>query len=50
MVALGVSGWYRTHMRNDRTRIILDLVDHGNTERALKILLEDKGISVKSED
>jgi uncharacterized membrane protein YkvA (DUF1232 family) len=48
MVALGVSSYWRTQMRNDKTKTILELVDHGNTERALQLLLEDKGISVKT--
>lgn len=50
MVALGVSGWCRTYMRDARTKTVLDLVDHGNTERALQLLLEDKGVSIKSRE
>jgi uncharacterized membrane protein YkvA (DUF1232 family) len=48
MVALGISGWYRTNMRDAKTKTVLELVDHGNTERALQLLLEDKGISIKA--
>jgi uncharacterized membrane protein YkvA (DUF1232 family) len=47
MVVLGLSGWYRTNLRDAKTKTVLELVDHGNTERALQLLLEDKGISVK---
>jgi uncharacterized membrane protein YkvA (DUF1232 family) len=47
MVILGLSGWYRTSMRHEKTKMVLDLVDHGNTEKALQLLLEDKGITIK---
>ncbi len=47
MVILGVSGWYRSNIRDAKTKTVLELVDHGNTERALQLLLEDKGISIK---
>jgi uncharacterized membrane protein YkvA (DUF1232 family) len=48
MVILGMASWWKTRMRNEKTKTILDLVDHGNTERAFQLLLEDKGISVKA--
>ncbi|MCY6492298.1 DUF1232 domain-containing protein [Leptolyngbya sp. GGD] len=47
MVILGVSGWYRTKLRDIKTKTILELVNHGNNERALQLLLEDKGISIR---
>lgn len=50
MTVLGVSAWYRTKMRDLKTKTVLELVDHGNTQRALQLLLEDKGISIEMED
>lgn len=47
MVILGVSAWYRTKMRDTKTKTILELVNDGNNERALQLLLEDKGISIR---
>jgi uncharacterized membrane protein YkvA (DUF1232 family) len=46
MVFLGASVWYRARIRDLKTKTILDLVNHGNTQRALQLLLEDKGIAI----
>jgi uncharacterized membrane protein YkvA (DUF1232 family) len=48
MVVLGVSSWYKTKMAAVKTKTILELVDHGNKEKALQMLLKDKGIDFKS--
>lgn len=50
MVTLGISGWYRTKMRDLKTKTILELVNYGNNERALQLLLEDKGISIRNNE
>ncbi|WP_414756198.1 YkvA family protein [Anabaena sp. CCY 9910] len=50
MVVLGISGWYRTKMREVTTKNFLDLVNHGNNQKALQLLLEDKGITIISKE
>lgn len=47
LVVLGVSSWYRNKLRDVKTKTVLELIDHGNNQKALQILLEDKGIAVK---
>jgi uncharacterized membrane protein YkvA (DUF1232 family) len=47
LVLLGVSSWYRNKLRDVRTKTVLELIDHGNSQKAMQLLLEDKGISVK---
>ncbi len=47
MVFVGVSGWYRTHMREVNTTTILEIVNQGNHSLALELLLKDKGLSVQ---
>jgi uncharacterized membrane protein YkvA (DUF1232 family) len=44
---LGVSSWYRNKLRDVKTKAVLELIDHGNSQKALQMLLEDKGIAIK---
>ncbi|MGB8702339.1 MAG: DUF1232 domain-containing protein [Thermosynechococcaceae cyanobacterium] len=44
---LGLSSLYRNKLRDIKTKTILELIDDGNSKRALKMLLEDKGITIK---
>jgi uncharacterized membrane protein YkvA (DUF1232 family) len=48
MVSLGVSAWYRNKMRETKTETVLELVNYGNRDRALQLLLEDKGITINT--
>ncbi|PZD71800.1 hypothetical protein C1752_04565 [Acaryochloris thomasi RCC1774] len=43
---LGLSSIYRNKFRDVKTNTILELIDDGNNQKALKMLLEDKGISI----
>jgi uncharacterized membrane protein YkvA (DUF1232 family) len=47
MLLLGLSSWYRNKLRDIKTKTVLELIDHGNSQKALQVLLEDKGIAVK---
>jgi uncharacterized membrane protein YkvA (DUF1232 family) len=44
---LGISSWYRNKLRDVKTKAVLELIDHGNSQKALQMLLEDKGIAIK---
>lgn len=44
---LGVSSWYRNKLRDVKTKTVLELIDHGNSQKALQMLLEDKGVAIK---
>jgi uncharacterized membrane protein YkvA (DUF1232 family) len=44
---LGLSSVYRNKLRDVKTKTILELIDDGNNQKALKMLLEDKGITIK---
>lgn len=44
---LGLSSLYRNKVREVKTKTILELIDDGNSQKALQMLLEDKGITVK---
>jgi uncharacterized membrane protein YkvA (DUF1232 family) len=44
---LGLSSIYRNKFRDVKTDTILELIDDGNNQKALTMLLEDKGISIK---
>jgi uncharacterized membrane protein YkvA (DUF1232 family) len=46
--ALGLSSVYRHKLREVKTETILELIDDGNNQRALQMLLEDKGITIKN--
>jgi uncharacterized membrane protein YkvA (DUF1232 family) len=45
-IALGISSIYRNKFREVKTNTILELIDDGNNQKALKMLLEDKGIAI----
>ncbi|NJK29904.1 MAG: DUF1232 domain-containing protein [Acaryochloris sp. RU_4_1] len=47
---LGVSSLYRNKLRDVKTKTILELIDDGNSQKALQMLLEDKGITIKDEE
>ncbi len=47
MLLLGVSGIFRNFTRQNKTKTILELVNDSNREKALNLLLEDKGITIK---
>lgn len=44
---LGLSSLYRNKLRDVKTETILELIDDGNHQKALQMLLEDKGITIK---
>ncbi len=44
---LGLSSIYRNKFRDVKTDTILELIDDGNNQKALTMLLEDKGIALK---
>jgi uncharacterized membrane protein YkvA (DUF1232 family) len=46
VLLLGVSSIYRNKFRDVKTNTILELIDDGNNQKALTMLLEDKGISI----
>jgi uncharacterized membrane protein YkvA (DUF1232 family) len=46
VLLLGVSSIYRNRFRDVKTNTILELIDDGNNQKALKMLLEDKGIAI----
>jgi uncharacterized membrane protein YkvA (DUF1232 family) len=46
MVALGISGWHRNQLRDDKTKTVITMVNQGNIENALQLLLEDKGMTI----
>lgn len=45
---LGLSSLYRNKLRDVKTKTIVELIDDGNNQKALQMLLEDKGIIIKS--
>jgi len=47
IVLLGLSALYRNKLRDVKTQTILEMIDDGNHRKALKMLLEDKGIEVR---
>jgi uncharacterized membrane protein YkvA (DUF1232 family) len=47
VLLLGVSSIYRNKFRDVKTNTILELIDDGNNQKALTMLLEDKGISIQ---
>jgi uncharacterized membrane protein YkvA (DUF1232 family) len=47
VLLLGLSSLYRNKLRDVKTETILELIDDGNHQKALQMLLEDKGITVK---
>jgi uncharacterized membrane protein YkvA (DUF1232 family) len=47
VLLLGLSSLYRNKLRDVKTKTILELIDTGNHPKALQMLLEDKGITVK---
>ncbi|MGP1384650.1 MAG: YkvA family protein [Thainema sp.] len=44
---LGLSSLYRNKLRDVKTKTIVELIDDGNNQKALQMLLEDKGITIK---
>ena len=50
VMLLGVSSLYRNKLRDVKTKTILELIDGGNRQKALQMLLEDKGIQIKDQD
>ena len=47
VLLLGLSSLYRNKLREVKTKTILELIDDGNNQKALQMLLEDKGITIK---
>lgn len=47
VLLLGLSSLYRNKLRDVKTQTILELIDDGNHQKALQMLLEDKGIAIK---
>jgi uncharacterized membrane protein YkvA (DUF1232 family) len=47
VLLLGLSGIYRNKFRDVKTNTILELIDDGNNQKALTMLLEDKGIAIR---
>ncbi|WP_346292821.1 YkvA family protein [Sphaerothrix gracilis] len=53
MTSLGTYVWYRNSMREQKTTTILemvkqdDILDHRNVEKALQLLLEDRGVHIE---
>jgi uncharacterized membrane protein YkvA (DUF1232 family) len=47
VLLLSVSSIYRNKFRDVKTNTILELIDDGNNQKALTMLLEDKGISIQ---
>ncbi len=47
VLLLGLSSLYRNKLRDVKTATILELIDDGNHQKALQMLLEDKGITIK---
>ncbi len=45
---LGLSSLYRNKLRDVKTKTIVELIDDGNNQKALQMLLEDKGITIKN--
>ncbi|MBL1176289.1 MAG: DUF1232 domain-containing protein [Pantanalinema sp. GBBB05] len=50
VLLLGVSSLYRNKLRDVKTKTILELIDGGNRQKALQMLLEDKGIQIKDQE
>ena len=50
VLLLGLSSLYRNKLRDVKTETILELIDDGNHQKALQMLLEDKGITVKEKE
>ncbi|MGF1602843.1 MAG: YkvA family protein [Thermosynechococcaceae cyanobacterium] len=46
VLLLGLSSIYRNKFRDVKTNTILELIDDGNNQKALTMLLEDKGIAL----
>ncbi len=46
VLLLGVSSLYRNKLRDVKTNTVIELIDGGNRQKALQLLLEDKGIRV----
>ena len=50
VLLLGLSSLYRNKLRDVKTKTILELIDDGNSSKALQMLLEDKGVRIKAKD
>jgi hypothetical protein len=42
-----LSSLYRNKVREVKTKTILELIDDGNSQKALQMLLEDEGITIE---
>jgi hypothetical protein len=42
-----LSSFYRNKVREVKTKTILELIDDGNSQKALQMLLEDKEITIE---
>lgn len=47
ILLLGLSALYRNKLRDVKIQTILEMIDDGNHQKALQMLLEDKGITIK---
>ncbi|UBF30541.1 DUF1232 domain-containing protein (plasmid) [Kovacikia minuta CCNUW1] len=50
VLLLGLSSLYRNKLRDVKTKTILELIDDGNSQKALQMLLEDKGVRIKDKE
>ncbi len=50
VLLLGLSSLYRNKLRDVKTKTILELIDDGNNQKALQMLLEDKGVRIKDKE
>jgi uncharacterized membrane protein YkvA (DUF1232 family) len=50
VLLLGMSSLYRNKLRDVKTNTIVELIDGGNRQKALQMLLEDKGIRIKDQN
>ena len=49
VLLVGISSLYRNRLRDVKTNTIVELIDGGNRQKALQMLLEDKGIRIKDQ-